>query len=164
MSGYADKRDRIITGSSDSTVRIWASATGRCIRVLRGHCAAVTHLEVDSTGKTLFSASSDGKIISWRIDTGDHLMAMEEHKAPISCLTVTCIAQFTRPSSLEEDLSIIPFSIHYCLFTSKTKSRILTSPGMTGVYDSHDGREARIKRLIPGIDEKLSLQVSSPDH
>ncbi|TDB85646.1 NACHT domain-containing protein [Actinomadura sp. KC216] len=57
------------SGGEDRTIQLWDLSTGACVRVLRGHPAAVTSVAFLDTG-TVVSASSDGTVRLWDTATG----------------------------------------------------------------------------------------------
>jgi WD40 repeat protein len=61
---------RMVSGSSDGTVRLWEieSATERA--VLRGHTAAVNGVAISSDGRRIVSASNDKTVRIWDTETG----------------------------------------------------------------------------------------------
>ncbi|WFD00624.1 hypothetical protein MYAM1_003375 [Malassezia yamatoensis] len=53
----------VLSGSRDKTVRVWDSATGECVSVLRGHEGSVVCMT--SRNETLVTGSSDGTARIW---------------------------------------------------------------------------------------------------
>ena len=52
----------LYSGSHDYTVRAWATADWRCVRVLKGHGGGVRALAVAPDGGTLYSAAGDNTL------------------------------------------------------------------------------------------------------
>ena len=52
---------RVVTGSLDSTVRVWDASTGHCTAMLQGHTCLVGQLQL--SGDTLVTGGSDGRVI-----------------------------------------------------------------------------------------------------
>lgn len=56
--------------SADSTIKIWDSATGRCIHTLSGHYGPVERVALSLDCKLLASSSSDSTVKIWDLDAG----------------------------------------------------------------------------------------------
>lgn len=54
----------------DDAVRLWDMATGRLLRVYRGHQHGVTAIAFAPTGKRLVSAGGSGEVLLWDLVTG----------------------------------------------------------------------------------------------
>jgi WD40 repeat protein len=63
---------RIAAGMSDRTVRVWDAASGRVLRVLRGHADLVLDVAFSPDGMTLASASYDKTIRVWDLASERH--------------------------------------------------------------------------------------------
>ena len=64
----------------DDTVRLWDAATGRMIRVLKGHTDSVSAVAFAPDGRTLASAGLDDTVRLWDTGNGKILRA---RKAPL---------------------------------------------------------------------------------
>ena len=62
---------QVFTGSTDSEVRQWCSATGKCVRILGDHTRIITDIALHPDGKTLASASGDETVRLWDTTTGE---------------------------------------------------------------------------------------------
>jgi WD40 repeat protein len=62
---------QVITGSSDSTIRVWNLATGRVSKILKGHEKGVTSLALTSNGQRVVSGSWDQSLRIWDLTTGE---------------------------------------------------------------------------------------------
>ncbi|XP_018019768.2 WD repeat-containing protein 86-like, partial [Hyalella azteca] len=65
--------DVIITGSADSTAKIWSFEEGTCLRTLTGHLAGIMCMVTDASATTLYTGSADKTIRSWNIQRGECL-------------------------------------------------------------------------------------------
>ncbi|WP_436497003.1 WD40 repeat domain-containing serine/threonine protein kinase [Actinokineospora sp. HUAS TT18] len=57
-----------VTGGTDTTVRVWDTATGRCLRVLEGHRAGLSAVSVSADGRYVLSGGGDGVARLWELD------------------------------------------------------------------------------------------------
>ena len=61
---------RIVSGSSDNTVRVWDVATGACVQTLEGHSESVYSVSFDVTGRSrIVSGSRDKTVRVWDVAT-----------------------------------------------------------------------------------------------
>jgi len=58
---------RVVSGSSDKTLRVWDLASGRLLHTLEGHRTAVQAVAVTPDGRFAVSGSSDGTLRVWDI-------------------------------------------------------------------------------------------------
>ena len=70
---------RLVTGSKDTTVRVWNIQTGACLRTLDGHTDSVTDVAYD--GVTIISTSDDNTVRIWRapFDTDACVLNFDHH-------------------------------------------------------------------------------------
>ncbi|CAF1562500.1 unnamed protein product, partial [Rotaria sordida] len=82
-------KDILITGSQDTTAKIWSFETGECLKTLEGHIGAILCLATDIQNKILFTGSGDGTIRVWNINRGIELRIYDQHQAAIISILVT---------------------------------------------------------------------------
>lgn len=63
---YSPDGERIVTGSGNSTLRLWDSKTGFEMLTLRGHSAAITSVAFSPDGDSIVSSSEDTTVRVWR--------------------------------------------------------------------------------------------------
>ncbi|KAL2270157.1 hypothetical protein VTJ83DRAFT_2341 [Remersonia thermophila] len=76
----------LVSGSEETTIRLWDTATGIYQQTLEGHSAAVTAIAFSPDGKILASASKDTTIRLWDIATGTHQQTLEGHSAAVTAI------------------------------------------------------------------------------
>jgi WD40 repeat protein len=64
----------IATGSEDTTVRVWESATGREHHCWHGHTGGITALLFTPDGNRVLSASGDATVRIWNVHAVDHML------------------------------------------------------------------------------------------
>ncbi|MBF0384214.1 MAG: DUF4365 domain-containing protein, partial [Magnetococcales bacterium] len=67
---------KIISASSDSTIKVWDADSGKCIGTLEGHLAPVNHICLSKDGASLFSNSDDSSIKIWDVKSGSCLATL----------------------------------------------------------------------------------------
>ena len=78
--------NKLYSGSSDGTIRVWDTETHQHIATLQGHTYDVYCLRV--VGSKLFSGSEDRTIREWDTDTHQHITAVQGHTSYVTCLTL----------------------------------------------------------------------------
>ncbi|KAM9968136.1 hypothetical protein ACTFIW_002570 [Dictyostelium discoideum] len=77
----------LITGSADSTLKVWDVTTTKCINTLSDHSGWVTTCEImGSDGSKLLSGSYDKTIKYWDLQKGQKIKSFRGHKGSITCL------------------------------------------------------------------------------
>ena len=72
--------DRIVSGSSDGTVRLWDASSGECVRELRGHTDWVRSVALSAEGGRVVSGSDDGTIRVWDASSGECVRELRVHE------------------------------------------------------------------------------------
>lgn len=93
-----------ISGSRDTSVRLWNFQSGEIIRTYTGHEKAVTSVAVSQNGKWIISGSVDGSIRRWEKDTGQCDWVSHIHEAEITSVAVTPVGQWIISGSLDKRL------------------------------------------------------------
>jgi dynein assembly factor with WDR repeat domains 1 len=76
--------NHVITGSIDSTVRIWDVRTGKCLSIKQGHTDEVLDVCFNASGSKFASASSDGTARLYDSATGVLLHEFKGHSGEVS--------------------------------------------------------------------------------
>ncbi|MCP4699142.1 MAG: WD40 repeat domain-containing protein [Gammaproteobacteria bacterium] len=71
----------LVTGSSDNTARLWDAASGREVRVLKGHTDNVRSAVFSPNGKILATGSEDKTARLWDAVSGREVRALKGHTA-----------------------------------------------------------------------------------
>lgn len=66
----------VVTAADDATARVWETATGRELHVLRGHDAAVEKVLLTPDGRRIITASNDGTARIWDAASGRELCTL----------------------------------------------------------------------------------------
>jgi WD40 repeat protein len=78
---------RLLSGSTDSTLRLWNVETGTEIRRFEGHVGSINAIAVLSNGQAV-SGSSDNSLRLWDISEGTELTRSSNQMSGITALTV----------------------------------------------------------------------------
>ena len=73
---FSPDGERVLSGSSDFTMKLWDAASGRELRTLTGHGGIVSAVAFSPDGRTIISGSFDGTIKIWNAQTGDLVVTM----------------------------------------------------------------------------------------
>ena len=66
----SDTSNIVISGSSDTSVRLWDLRSGQCVRLLEGHTWAVTAVSMDMACRTAVTGSDDQTAKLWDLGSG----------------------------------------------------------------------------------------------
>ena len=62
---------RIVSGSTDKTLKVWDAQTGKETLTLKGHSKGIERLSFSSDGKRIVSGSADKTLKVWDISSLD---------------------------------------------------------------------------------------------
>jgi WD40 repeat protein len=72
---------RLVSGSDDTTIRLWDTATGEELKTLRGHEGVVRSVTFSPDGTRLASGGYDTTIRLWDTTTGEEVNTFRGHEA-----------------------------------------------------------------------------------
>ncbi|KAF9252618.1 hypothetical protein DTO006G1_8770 [Penicillium roqueforti] len=78
--------DTLVSGSYDSTVRVWKVSTGESLHRLEGHRYKVYNVSLDHERNRCISGSMDNMVKIWSLDTGALLYNLEGHSSLVGLL------------------------------------------------------------------------------
>lgn len=78
--------DTLVSGSYDSTVRVWRISTGEQLHVLHGHSQKVYSVVLDHERNRCISGSMDSLVKIWDLTTGACLHTLEGHSLLVGLL------------------------------------------------------------------------------
>ncbi|KAF4415304.1 Vegetative incompatibility protein HET-E-1 [Colletotrichum fructicola] len=74
---------QLASGSHDSTVKLWDTATGQCQQTLEGHSDWVRSVAFSPDGRQLASGSDDSTVKLWDTATGQCQQTLEGHSSDV---------------------------------------------------------------------------------
>jgi eukaryotic-like serine/threonine-protein kinase len=80
---FAPDEQTIATGGEDSLIRLWDTASGREMRVLRGHNDYIESVDFSPDGRRLASGSFDRTIKLWDVLTGAEQQTLTGHNGQV---------------------------------------------------------------------------------
>ncbi|KAJ1555485.1 hypothetical protein HK096_002499, partial [Nowakowskiella sp. JEL0078] len=80
--------DRIVSGSSDNTVKICDANTGKEIRTLTGHTDKVLAVAISYDGNRIVSGSCDKTVKIWDANTGKEIRTLTGHTARVNAVAI----------------------------------------------------------------------------
>jgi WD40 repeat protein len=78
----------LMSGSADTTIKLWNLATGKNIQTLEGHTSYVNTLAIAPDGKTLVSGSADSTMKLWDLTTGKAIRTLQGHQGYVNALDI----------------------------------------------------------------------------
>lgn len=79
----------IVSGSSDSTIKLWNLNTGEEIHTLAGHSQGVTSITLSPDGQTLASYSKDKTIKLWNLRNRQQIYTISGHSEEITSVVIS---------------------------------------------------------------------------
>lgn len=135
--------DTLVSGSYDSTVRVWKISTGEVLHRLNGHTSKVYSVILDHERKRCISGSMDTMVKVWSLETGDCLLNLEGHTSLVGLLDLS----HGRLVSAAADSSLRIWDPE----TGHCKSTLLAHTGAITCFQ-HDHQ-----KVISGSDRALKL-------
>ena len=80
---------KVVSGSSDKTVRVWDAVTGECEQTLEGHSDAVTSASFSPDGTKVVSSNDDATVHIWDAVTGEYEQTLEGHSSRVMSASFT---------------------------------------------------------------------------
>jgi WD40 repeat protein/MinD-like ATPase involved in chromosome partitioning or flagellar assembly len=126
-----------LSGSEDTTVRLWDLSSAELLRTFQGHTDAVQTVALSSDGAIGISGSNDGTIIIWNLDTGKVVKRLTGHSAAVHAVALSANAEYALSGS--KDKTVVLWDLKT---GQKLKSLRGHSEAVAAVAISPDGRFA----------------------
>jgi WD40 repeat protein len=81
---FSPDGQQIVSGSGDSTVRVWDACTGAALQTLKGHSSYVNSVAFSPDGQQIVSGSYDSIVRVWDACTGAALQMLKGHSSSVS--------------------------------------------------------------------------------
>jgi WD40 repeat protein len=66
----------IVTGSEDTTAKIWNTQTGECVHTLQGHTGIIYSIAISHDGRFIVTGSGDKTAVIWSLYTAEQLYSL----------------------------------------------------------------------------------------
>ena len=76
-------------GSYDTQLRLWDLATGKCLRMFKGHTGDVHALSMTSDGRYVVSGGADKTLCLWELKTGKCVRIFEGHRKAVNAVAIS---------------------------------------------------------------------------
>ena len=136
---------RVVTGSTDETLRVYSVKSGTCERTLRGHADYVMSTAFSFDGSLIASGSNDKTVRVWRVDTGECWQTLRDHMDGVWCVAFAPTRRPTRVASGSCD-GVKVWNVEAC---KCERTLQIHSDSVTCVAFSPDG-----KRIVSGSRDK----------
>ena len=90
VRAIAAHADTLVSGSYDSSVRVWNISSGETVWKLTGHTAKVYSVILDHKRNRCISGSMDNTVKIWSLDTGSLTYTLEGHTSLVGLLDLNC--------------------------------------------------------------------------
>jgi F-box and WD-40 domain protein CDC4 len=135
--------DTLVSGSYDTSVRVWKISTGEVLHRLQGHNQKVYSVVLDHARNRCISGSMDTMVKVWSLETGQCLFNLEGHTSLVGLLDLS----HERLVSAAADSTLRIWDPE----TGRCKSTLCAHTGAITCFQ-HDGQ-----KVISGSDRTLKM-------
>jgi WD40 repeat protein len=165
----------VVSGSADSSVKIWDLETGRELWTLPEHEAAVKSVAYSPDGRHIVSGAADYSIKLWDVETGEELGSLTGHSnvvnsvaySPNGKLVVSGSADRTvKVWDLESGRNVRTMAGHSLWVNAVCYSpdgRIIASASRDGTVKLWDAETGELRRSLSGHYSEVFALRFSPD-
>ncbi|MCX5717404.1 MAG: WD40 repeat domain-containing protein [Nitrospirae bacterium] len=84
----------MLSGSQDTTIKLWDVSTGREVRTFQGHSGFVNSVAFSPDGRYAVSGSTDKTIKFWDVSTGREVRTFQGHSDEVTCVAFSPDGQY----------------------------------------------------------------------
>jgi small GTP-binding protein len=107
----------VVSGSGDTTLKVWDLETGKCRATFEGHTDVVWSVVVTPDGKTVISGSGDKTLKVWDLETGKCRATFRDHARDVYGLAVTPDGKTVVSGSWDKTLKVWDLETGKCRAT-----------------------------------------------
>jgi WD40 repeat protein/serine/threonine protein kinase len=97
---------RIVSGSSDSTLKVWDVDNGRGLMTLQGHEGPVQSVAFSPSGARIVSGGFDNTLRVWNADTGSEQMVLRGHEGSVGSVAFSPDGRRIVSGSVDKTLKV----------------------------------------------------------
>jgi WD40 repeat protein len=124
---YSGDGEKILSASSDDTIKEWDAATGECAKTLTGHTKWVNSAMYGGDGKKILSASGDKTIKEWDATTGECVKTLKGHTSRVNSVVYSGDGKKILSASDDETIKEWDAATGECVKTLEEHINIVTS-------------------------------------
>ena len=128
---------RAVSGSVDSTLRLWDLETGQSLHTFKGHTMLVTAVTITPDGRRAISGSLDNTLRLWDLESGQCLHTFNGHTDGVTVVAITPDGKRALSGSSDSTLRLWDLEGQGSLHTFKGHTA-----GVTAVVITPDGKRA----------------------
>ena len=96
----------IVSGSGDSSIKIWDRATGKLLKTLKGHTHGISSVTISTDGKYIVSSSLDGSVKIWDRESGKLIKTLTGHTSGLTSVIISTDGQYIVSGSYDGSVKI----------------------------------------------------------
>jgi WD40 repeat protein len=150
----------LVSGSFDTTIKIWEICTGQCLQTLQGHQQSLRRTTFSPDGQHLASCSFDQTIKLWNIQTGECLRTFKGHTAQVVSLAFSPDGQRLASGSFDQTIRLWDVGSGECVQTLQEHTGIISAvvfnPVFPAANDVMQEHEAKALVSAPDLPELIS--------
>ncbi len=116
-AAYSPDGRSIVSGSRDGTVKIWDTASGKCVSTFEGHKSDVTSASYAPDGKYVVSGSRDSTVKIWDTASGKCVRTLEGHRGEVTAVAYAPDGKGIVSGGMDKTIKIWDVLMGKCLRT-----------------------------------------------
>jgi WD40 repeat protein len=121
---YSPDGRRIVSRSSDCTVRVWDAQTGAPLACLTGHQSGVSSMAYSPDGRRIVSGSLDGTVRVWDAETGAPLACLTGHKKWVWSVAYSADGRRIVSGSADDTVWVWDANSGKCLYVTERSAAV----------------------------------------
>ena len=145
---------RIVSGSSDTSLRLWDASSGRCIRTLEGHSGGVTTCAFSPDGARIVSGGYDKSLRLWDANSGQCIRTLEGHSDIVTACAFSPDGARIVSGGYDTSLRLWDADMGACLriHAISRAGHAVWDPRDSTLIEAHGDAWRWLKWRLPGID------------